>query len=323
MQENILNTSDYEIINGLINLSKSIRKIYKKLRNIECKKGKDNDDYNYYLNFLKMVLDYEKTIYDKISLKSKKEYIKYLENTTNCRSFNDISDILLENHYNMPVFRVISILKRNSNLSEFSFVQNLDVLNDKTKADFLKLIAYSKSRMSKLQTDNIRSFLNVLNGTENKKLITYIKYKVSYLVKDIEEEFLSNCFNIDEQSSVIPTNYYKSQTDINVMEQKQFQDFKQQFIRQLNYILKYSDFSLRSEYKRNDIILRICYLKGMLLLLDEKLVYEIKTIFDEYTNSAKKEKEYKHCKQLLCLLDDCFNLQNEDKENSKNFIKKL
>ena len=34
MQENILNTSDYEIINGLINLSKSIRKIYKKLRNI-------------------------------------------------------------------------------------------------------------------------------------------------------------------------------------------------------------------------------------------------------------------------------------------------
>ena len=125
MQENILNTSDYEIINGLINLSKSIRKIYKKLRNIECKKGKDNSDYNYYLNFLKTVINYEKTIYDKISLKSKKEYIKYLENTTNCRSFNDISDILLENHYNMPVFRVISILKRNSNLSEFSFVQNL------------------------------------------------------------------------------------------------------------------------------------------------------------------------------------------------------
>ena len=322
MQENILNTSDYEIINGLINLSKSIRKIYKKLRNIECKKGKDNDDYNYYLNFLKMVLDYEKTIYDKISLKSKKEYIKYLENTTNCRSFNDISDILFGNHYNLPVFRVISILKRNSNLSEFSFVQNLDVLNDKTKADFLKLIAYSKSRMSKLQTDNIRSFLNVLNGTENKKLITYIKYKVSYLVQDIEEEFINNGFNIEELPSVIPTNYYKSRTDINVMEQIQFQNFKQQFIKQLDYILNYSDFSLRSEYKRNDIILRICYLKGMLLLLDEKLVYEINTIFDEYTNSAKKEKEYKHCKQLLCFLENYFNFQKE-KENSKNFIKKL
>ena len=322
MQENILNTSDYEIINGLINLSKSIRKIYKKLRNIECKKGKDNSDYNYYLNFLKIVLDYEKTIYNKISLNSKKEYIKYLQNETNYRSSNDISDILLENHYNMPVFRVISILKRNSNLSEFSFVQNLDVLNDKTKADFFKLIAYSKSRMSKLQTDNIRSFLSVLNGTENKKLITFIKYKVSYLVQDIEEEFINNGFNIEELPSVIPTNYYKSRTDINVMEQIQFQNFKQQFIKQLDYILNYSDFSLRSEYKRNDIILRICYLKGMLLLLDEKLVYEINTIFDEYTNSAKKEKEYKHCKQLLCFLENYFNFQKE-KENSKNFIKKL
>ncbi|HIS90138.1 MAG TPA: hypothetical protein IAC20_00565, partial [Candidatus Faecisoma merdavium] len=150
-----------------------------------------------------------------------------------------------------------------------------------------------------------------------------IKYKVSYLVQDIEEEFINNGFNIEELPSVTQTNYYKSRTDINVMEQIQFQNFKQQFVKQLDYILNYSDFSLRSEYKRNDIILRICYLKGMLMLLDEKLVHEINTIFDEYTNSAKKEKEFKHCKQLLCLLDDCFNLQNEDKENSKNFIKKL
>ena len=318
MGKYILQKQDYEDISFLINISKSIKDIYKELNETENKFGKDSDEYKKCLERLKSLLNLENNIYDRL----KKDFYKcdaivnYLRNSEEYKEIKNIYDLLLNETYDMEMARIVI------KLDKFIVSKRQELTKDEYEKKQINEDYYFSFNISSLVIlDTLRCFLAVLKKDKLNELSTYMKYKVSYLFSEIEEEFLDNSFEIDSNPYVSAQLYCDlfNQNEQLLMTIRTL-EFIENVNNQLEYFLSYSNLDLENPEIKNNLFLRTYFLRAILIFVDNETVDKM---YGSLKNYIDTESNY-YVKDILNLFCDSFNHSIEDCEIPKTLtLKKL
>ena len=199
MEKYILKKEDYEDISFLINVSKALGEIYKELYEIENKLGKNSKEYQECLKRLNSFIDIENNIYNGIKNNFNKclVIIEYLEQSLKNKIDVDKYSIIFDNVYSNELLRIIIRLKKFMFESEEKIVSLIEFPDENVKQPIVKAFAYSSRIFSVAKLDTLKCFLAILKKDNLNEFYTEMKYKTSYLFPEIEEEFLNNGFEVD------------------------------------------------------------------------------------------------------------------------------
>ena len=327
MEKYILQKQDYEDISFLINVSKALGEIYKELYEIENKLGKNSKEYQECLKRLNSFIDIENNIYNGIKNSFNKclVIIEYLEESMKNKIDVDKYSIIFDNVYSNELLRIIIRLKKIMFESEEKIVSLIEFPDKNVKQPIVKAFAYSSRIFSVAKLDTLKCFLAILKKDNLNEFYTEMKYKISYLCPEIEEEFLNNGFEVDNNpyiSAQLFTDFLS--TDKTLLENVRLTEFSDNLNEQIDEFVKYVNSDLENSKIKNNLILRTYFLRSLIIFIDCDIIEKIKENFQKEIISKCDNSYLVHMKRSLNILGDCFNHQKEDIEVPKLLtLKKL
>ena len=327
MEKYILQKQDYEDISFLINVSKALGEIYKELYEIENKLGKNSKEYQECLKRLNSFIDIENNIYNGIKNSFNKclVIIEYLEESMKNKIDVDKYSIIFDNVYSNELLRIIIRLKKFMFESEEKIVSLIEFPDENVKQPIVKAFAYSSRIFSVAKIDTLKCFLAILKKDNLNEFYTEMKYKISYLCPEIEEEFLNNGFEVDNNpyiSAQLFTDFLS--TDKTLLENVRLTEFSDNLNEQIDEFVKYVNSDLENSKIKNNLILRTYFLRSLIIFIDCDIIEKIKENFQKEIISKCDNSYLVHMKESLNILGDCFNHQKEDIEVPKLLtLKKL
>lgn len=327
MEKYILKKEDYEDISFLINVSKALGEIYKELYEIENKLGKNSKEYQECLKRLNSFIDIENNIYNGIKNNFNKclVIIEYLEQSLKNKIDVDKYSIIFDNVYSNELLRIIIRLKKFMFESEEKIVSLIEFPDENVKQPIVKAFAYSSRIFSVAKLDTLKCFLAILKKDNLNEFYTEMKYKTSYLFPEIEEEFLNNSFEVDNNpyiSAQLFTDFLS--TDKTLLENVRLTEFSDNLNEQIDEFVKYVNSDLENSKIKNNLILRTYFLRSLIIFIDSDIIEKIKENFQKEIISKCDNSYLVHMKESLNILGDCFNHQKEDIEVPKLLtLKKL
>ena len=327
MEKYILQKQDYEDISFLINVSKALGEIYKELYEIENKLGKNSKEYQECLKRLNSFIDIENNIYNGIKNSFNKclVIIEYLEESMKNKIDVDKYSIIFDNVYSNELLRIIIRLKKIMFESEEKIVSLIEFPDENVKQPIVKAFAYSSRIFSVAKLDTLKCFLAILKKDNLNEFYTEMKYKISYLCPEIEEEFLNNGFEVDNNpyiSAQLFTDFLS--TDKTLLENVRLTEFSDNLNEQIDEFVKYVNSDLENSKIKNNLILRTYFLRSLIIFIDCDIIEKIKENFQKEIISKCDNSYLVHMKRSLNILGDCFNHQKEDIEVPKLLtLKKL
>lgn len=327
MEKYILQKQDYEDISFLINVSKALGEIYKELYEIENKLGKNSKEYQECLKRLNSFIDIENNIYNGIKNSFNKclVIIEYLEESMKNKIDVDKYSIIFDNVYSNELLRIIIKLKKNMFESEEKIVSLIEFPDENVKQPIVKAFAYSSRIFSVAKLDTLKCFLAILKKDNLNEFYTEMKYKISYLFPEIEEEFLNNGFEVDNNpyiSAQLFTDFLS--TDKTLLKNIRLTEFSDNLNEQIDEFVKYVNSDLENSKIKNNLILRTYFLRSLIIFIDCDIIEKIKENFQKEIISKCDNSYLVHMKRSLNILGDCFNHQKEDIEVPKLLtLKKL
>lgn len=327
MEKYILQKQDYEDISFLINVSKALGEIYKELYEIENKLGKNSKEYQECLKRLNSFIDIESNIYNGIKNSFNKclVIIEYLEESMKNKIEVDKYSIIFDNVYSNELLRIIIRLKKIMFESEEKIVSLIEFPDKNVKQPIVKAFAYSSRIFSVAKLDTLKCFLAILKKDNLNEFYTEMKYKISYLCPEIEEEFLNNGFEVDNNpyiSAQLFTDFLS--TDKTLLENVRLTEFSDNLNEQIDEFVKYVNSDLENSKIKNNLILRTYFLRSLIIFIDCDIIEKIKENFQKEIISKCDNSYLVHMKRSLNILGDCFNHQKEDIEVPKLLtLKKL
>ena len=327
MEKYILQKQDYEDISFLINVSKALGEIYKELYEIENKLGKNSKEYQECLKRLNSFIDIENNIYNGIKNSFNKclVIIEYLEESMKNKIDVDKYSIIFDNVYSNELLRIIIRLKKFMFESEEKIVSLIEFPDENVKQPIVKAFAYSSRIFSVAKLDTLKCFLAILKKDNLNEFYTEMKYKISYLCPEIEEEFLNNGFEVDNNpyiSAQLFTDFLS--TDKTLLENVRLTEFSDNLNEQIDEFVKYVNSDLENSKIKNNLILRTYFLRSLIIFIDCDIIEKIKENFQKEIISKCDNSYLVHMKRSLNILGDCFNHQKEDIEVPKLLtLKKL
>lgn len=327
MGKYVLQKQDYEDISFLINVSKALGEIYKELYEIENKLGKNSKEYQECLKRLNSFIDIENNIYNGIKNSFNKclVIIEYLEESMKNKIDVDKYSIIFDNVYSNELLRIIIRLKKFMFESEEKIVSLIEFPDENVKQPIVKAFAYSSRIFSVAKLDTLKCFLAILKKDNLNEFYTEMKYKISYLCPEIEEEFLNNGFEVDNNpyiSAQLFTDFLS--TDKTLLENLRLTEFSDNLNEQIDEFVKYVNSDLENSKIKNNLILRTYFLRSLIIFIDCDIIEKIKENFQKEIISKCDNSYLVHMKRSLNILGDCFNHQKEDIEVPKLLtLKKL
>lgn len=327
MEKYILQKQDYEDISFLINVSKALGEIYKELYEIENKLGKNSKEYQECLKRLNSFIDIENNIYNGIKNSFNKclVIIEYLEESMKNKIDVDKYSIIFDNVYSNELLRIIIRLKKIMFESEEKIVSLIEFPDENVKQPIVKAFAYSSRIFSVAKLDTLKCFLAILKKDNLNEFYTEMKYKISYLFPEIEEEFLNNGFEVDNNpyiSAQLFTDFLS--TDKTLLKNIRLTEFSDNLNEQIDEFVKYVNSDLENSKIKNNLILRTYFLRSLIIFIDCDIIEKIKENFQKEIISKCDNSYLVHMKRSLNILGDCFNHQKEDIEVPKLLtLKKL
>lgn len=327
MEKYILKKEDYEDISFLINVSKALGEIYKELYEIENKLGKNSKEYQECLKRLNSFIDIENNIYNGIKNSFNKclVIIEYLEESIKNKINVDKYSIIFDNVYSNELLRIIIKLKKNMFESEEKIVSLIEFPDENVKQPIVKAFAYSSRIFSVAKLDTLKCFLAILKKDNLNEFYTEMKYKISYLFPEIEEEFLDNNFEVNNNpyvSAQLFTDFLS--TDKTLLKNIRLTEFSDNLNEQIDEFVKYVNSDLENSKIKNNLILRTYFLRSLIIFIDCDIIEKIKENFQKEIISKCDNSYLVHMKESLNILGDCFNHQKEDIEVPKLLtLKKL
>lgn len=318
MEKYDMSKSDCEDISFLINTSKAIKDIYKKLINLEKENGKDSEVYNSCLKELKNLLEVEENIYKRLDNVTKEKYISYLKYLNEYRVTNKSYEILFDNNINLEILRILLKLDKNRNYIDFINDAGLDRYDNGLQFLLSKLIEDNKKIFYQLHLDNLRCFLAILDKENLRNIDSEsinIIYRISFLFSEIEEELIQNKFKINDEPYLLTKMFIDIYNqDENLLNSIRYIIFSNHLNMSLDNIKNYYNYDLKNDNIRRKIIVQSYYIRSLIILLDEETVNELKNLF---SYGIGNQLSLNHISQVLKLFGDCFNHQKEDVEIPK------
>ena len=274
-------------IKTLLAITSSINETYSNLKELEINNKKESEEYQSLIESLKSSLELEKSIYDRFP--NDLEILSNIEHTIsesknywiNFNLKDNINAIL--NNYNLINLRIhLKLFNKMLRLKDADFVINVnneDVLENQSSKNILIINSYI-----------IRDFLNTLltilnlyvnNPKYNKinDLLLNFKYGISFLYEEIEEDFLENDFNINNnlywEANAIADYYQLDREKLNAIQRGTVFDLYKE---RIDKIIKIYLDDNSSKKELFDYIVSEILVRASLLLFGDKTVNYLKSL---------------------------------------------
>ena len=320
MEKYVLKKEDYEDISFLINISKSLGGIYIELTKIENKFGKNSKEYQEHLNSLKSLINVENNIYNGMKKEFNKclAFIEYLENLMGNKIDVDNYAIIFDDIYSNEFLRIIIRLKKYVLETEEKFETLNGFPDENIKQPITKAFAYSSKIFSVVQMDSLRCFLAILNKDNLNELCIDMKYKISYLFPEIEDEFLDNNFDINNNpyiSAQLFTDLLSR--DKTLLDNIRLAEFRDNLNEKIDIFCKYDNFKLKNNNTKKNLIMRMYFLRALIIFVDSDIIDKMSINFQKDIIAEGNRPYLTNIVDSLKILGECFNHQNEDIEIPK------
>ena len=313
-----------ENIKTLLAVTSSINETYAKLKELEIKGEKESQEYQSLVEGLKSSLALEKSIYDRFP--NNLDILGTIERTISDKKESLINFNLQEkidaivNNHNLIKTRIhLNLFNKMLAIKDADFVINVndkEVLKNQTSRSILII-------NNTVIKDFVNTILTILNLYLNNPkyhmindLLLNFKYSLSFLYKDVEDDFLENDFNINNElywESNAIADYYK--LDREKLNSIQRGSAYQVFHTTIDEIIEISldEKSSRLEifaYTISEVLVRAC-----LLLLGDNVVAYLKgkrLRLDPNTDQIENAKDILKAAQKR--VDNVFAMYDKDKE---------
>ena len=202
---NMLNKDINDNINTLLAVTSSINDTYAKLKELEIKGQKESKEYKRLIECLKSSLELEKSIYDRFP-NDLDTLVNIIREVTKNKDFFINFDLkenidAIINNYDLITRRIyLRLLNKMLEIKDADFIigtNNPDILENQSARNILIL-------HSLIIKDYINTVLVILNKAlydEKYKninnLLLNVKYSLAFLYDNVENDFLENNFNIN------------------------------------------------------------------------------------------------------------------------------
>lgn len=306
-----LEKEDYQDIIFLINIAKQIKKIYIKLEELEINNNKDSLEYNNLISELKRSIDIENKIYDRLKKEPNKIkiLIEHLKSLQGYVEINNEVDYLYNDNYNHELIR---IFRRLRILLPADNSQILDSMPEDVQKILKTALFYSNNLDKVMFDDNFKCFLVILDD-EFHHLAIKEKYKISYLFSNFEEEYLNNNFVIDKTPYVLSqifTDLFSTNNEALIY--NRINAIEQLLKEQMSEIFKYNDFELNDPKARNNLIIRLTYIRSMIIFIDKQIVEKIKQEIEKFIYINSSNLIYRD--KTISLVRKMYTNKNKDEE---------
>ncbi len=323
-----------DYLKSAVRLSKLIFSLYKRLINLEINGMANTKEYDHELFYLSTTIKAEESFYDGLIKKINIAYDVYdkMYDILEKKISNDLLNFesaLSEDDKDIIVDRTISflnmmIIQYESLRNKMNGILNTSDLNDEIINSYIDAEAFKKYVL--ILQDNIDNKLghtkNIIGNYKHSnyfKEIIMAKYKASFISPELETYLLKSKFQVS--SSIFDE--YKNNNNINKLSDKDYNYIKENYIIPLveeraMALLNIADEELKSDNQIVDLILEQYGLRGLLLMLDEADVENLKdTILEKMLYSTGGQ-------MGVAMTIDAFTITSEDREkhlNNKVMIK--
>ncbi len=334
MEQINITKNDIEWLNELIKTTSSIDKLYERLAELEINNQKDSEEYSKLLEYLKISLEVEEELYSKENLTVTKcqnltEYIaKHFFND----SFDeDIEYLITQDQRSRVMRRILSYFVKIIVYNDKAYVEMvpesvknfLESVGDSNAEDTISSAIYQNTEIYKsLNKDLFHIFVALIDEYSKIKTNSSIrdnlvraKYQTSFINKEIEKEMLETDFETSETITIsspfvsLITDAGKELYDI-LRNRHCYDEASEQIAR----ILDIENHDYADPEKRTSIILRQCYLRACLALLDEEKIETIDSIFHHLLEDKNYLKFSKLNSKSEMAVSFCLRKVNKDKE---------
>ena len=328
---------DYEALKQLeriIKVTYSISNLYKKLYELEIKGLKNNEDYQKYLNYLKVVLEIEKKYYNKDRLDTKTMYIMsdFLENVTGIDEYN--IEMLVNEKQEEPsiIARIQSNLflectNNYNDINNFLLEEELKILEDYYRQNSIGFISFDVFSKFEFYVEKdfkiaflyfLEKFIRTSSYSNVRERLIENKYKFIFMNKDIEDLALENEFNIDE---IFKSNfdalkqYLKVDTDTVAKIKNNYTE-----IYYLNYVSKLLGIDDIDYNENKNFILSIlaqCFIRASFTLMSEDLIDKLNYNFHECVQRNDYLDKNSNNEISQNLIIECFKKIRKDRKHTR------
>lgn len=321
MKNNII-IDAYVLIESLIKVSYAIENLYHKLYMLEIKGLKKSEEYQKYLGYLEMSLEYEDEIYKESNLTAFKcQYLidLIINRYINKKMTSDLESVLSRKYENAYFRRVINKLDTNMKNDYFGMkeliISDIFEIGENDDFDYIYFNNMIKQDMKNNYIERILLFLqekiDKVNDIKLKNKLIRDKYFISFIFPNAERNLIKNKFNIE--NSVCDNTQVIS--FINGVNKEDYKEIRKEYLeketRKLFYKTSLKNVEERTRKER--LILCECLIRALFMMMDEEQIDELNKEFNDGINN--------NYDTIKFLINNCIALSNKDKQ--KQFTLKI
>ena len=313
-----------ENIQNLLAITSSINETYGKLKELEINNKKESKEYQSLIEGLKSSLELEKFIYEKIPkdinvltqieqtiCNSKDNWINFSlqDNINAILSHHDLVNLRI----NLKLFNIMLAIKNadfiinvnNNNVLENQSTRNILIINTTIIRDFINSILII-----------LNSYLYDSKYNVIKDLLMDVKYSLSFVYEEIENDFLENNFNINNDlywEATAIADYYRLDREKLSAIQRGTVYFL--YNEKINDVIKISLDQESSKQEIFEYTIGEILVRASLLLFGDKTVNYLRNQKVQLAPDVPHTKEWQeNLKNAQKRLDNVLNMYDKDKE---------
>lgn len=322
-------------IEELLNISNTINNIYEQLYQLEIDNKIESHNYQKLIDYLKEKTTIENQKYAKLNYKQCKNIFSFLLTSNKLLKENNTECLLFQKYDDKIPRRIMSFLSKKIILDENYQQENIELINNIginiPSDEITKILNKNVKIEDAVRTDVLSILLTILNEyISNKKYNKYknelikLKYYILLINKDIEEQLLITKFNISNYiylNSNILTNILK-------VHQEQYDLIKNietelSTLIHISELLELKDTDYNNDKKNIESIIRQCYIRALLTLMNEEAVYNLNKKFYDLLNDEEYLKQELKNSISENIIIYCFKCQKQDRPKIRTLSIKI
>lgn len=312
----ILEKEDYDLLDTLIRISESIGKLYQNLFQLEVNGKKNSQEYRKNLDYLMIAREVEERLYSDNDMNAIKcsELLKYMLSQKIINNISNNQSIIMPNYLEGKVRRVYNRIENKMHADSKGMIS---LMEDTKDAEFtiprdLLELNYSKLILQKnLEKESYLLFLGILfeslptNLSKYKNNLLNIKYYLSFINTNVEQELLYVNFNIEDKVNVL-SNLFAYCNGIDLEEYYLLQNIFgfTNSLQEVYSLLSLNDLNYLDNRYNFQAYVHSCLLRSYLTFLSDLSVLELNKKFNDLLNAKAKEKIKYYISEKI--IKECF-----------------
>lgn len=324
---------DYLWLEKMTHLTELIDEVYKNL--YECEFCDDSINFQKNLQHLQILIEEERKRYFQLWSNFQKIPLM-IESIVNsgkiAYQYADIEAIVVQKMNDRVYRRIVAQLEYAFNFQfasceDKSHLQFLLVLSDPPQVgiSLSHELSYHVDMERAYQSDYYSIFLSLLNDYLKKKkdsTLMKTKYDVSFLNRDIETDMLESHFQINSS--------YFSRIDWNALLYRLHPNFYAEIVsgdsaeklqHHIRVLLQLDNRAYEDENMALEVLLRSCFIRAALTMIDDTTFQQIKEIFEDYIQTPQYLFSHRGDDMTSNLVHKCFEKRKADRMRKSLVIK--